>query len=193
MSITTISLILSALAAIVLAIIAIIQLKNMIKQNRDIHEWNRRKATFDMAMSIVEGEKYSSIRSALLGLGFDIDDQSHTYNEIHASLNKEDQKKAQLLLSRMFNMFEDLCVALKHKLVDELIAKDLLMLYFMVNYRKYKSFLMEFNQLESRPGAFCEFLICVKEWESEYKQEIKAQEGIRVYRGSREGKSPLGQ
>lgn len=191
-NIPTISVTLSAVAAITLAIIAVKQLNNICKQYRDAHEWNRRKTTADMANSIVQGEEYLTIRAALLEHGFDIKDQSSTFTEVYGALSNEDKIAVSILLNRMFNMFECFCVALKHNLVDETIAKDLLMLYFIAYYQKYRPFLIQENQRENRPGAFCEFLLCAKRWESEYEQEVSEQDGVTVYRSSRKGKTSLG-
>ena len=57
----------STLAALIVAFVAIMQLRSLRLQNSEIHEWNRRKTTVDMANAIIQGEEYRNIRGKAWG------------------------------------------------------------------------------------------------------------------------------
>lgn len=86
--ISAIAVAISALAALVVAFVAIMQLRSLRIQNREIHEWNRRKTTVDMANAIIQGEEYRNIRSELLQHGFDINDLEKTSDQLFSCLNE---------------------------------------------------------------------------------------------------------
>lgn len=193
MCVSVIAATLSAVAAVVVAVVAVRQLRSIFNQNRDTHDWNRRKTTIDMATAIIQGEQYRSIRAELREHGFDINDQTTTSDKVMASLSDEHKKTVDVLLTRLFNLFECFCVALRHNLLDETIAKDMLMLYFIAHYEKYRPYLLQRNQRETQAGAYGDFLCCAKQWETEYRNEVSEQADVYVYRSKRDAKQSLGE
>ena len=198
MNITTITLISaiaaagSAVAAFIAALIAVKQLKAIYVQNRETHDWNRRKTTVDMVNVIVKGQEYTDLRSALFKYGFDIREPSPS-GELLSSLDDEDARTAEELLRQLFNMFESVCVALKHNIVDEVIAKDMLMLFFVLWYRKCRPYLLDQNRDEGQQGRYGEFLVYAKLWDTEFLEETSQQTNEYVYRSRRDAKPALGQ
>jgi len=183
---------LSAIAALVIAVLAARQVHAMRQENIDVHDWNRRKATVELASSLIQGTDYLMIRDELLTLGFDIKDPNRNSDELLAKLSDEDVRRADVLIIRLFNLFEDFLVALRHGVLDETIAKDYLMLFVVALYRKYEPWLKKENRLEGREGAFCEFLNYAAMWANEYEADVIEQENIFIYRSPRDAKKLIG-
>ena len=182
----------SAIAALVVAFVCIMQLRSLRIQNREIHDWNRRKITVDMANAIIQGEEYRNIRNDLFEHGFDINDLERTSDQLLPSLNENDTKTVDVLLTRLFNLFECFCVSLHHNILDQVIAKDFLMVFFVSYYKKYRPYLLQRNQRETQAGVYGEFLCYAKKWESEYQNEVSEQAEVYVYRSRRDQKEALG-
>lgn len=104
----------------------------------------------------------------------------------------KDTKTVDVLLTRVFNLFECFCVALHHNILDEVIAKDFLMVYFVSYYKKCRPYLLQRNQRETQAGVYGEFLCYAKQWELEYQSEVSKQAEVYVYRSRRDRKESLG-
>jgi len=145
-----------------------------------------------MANAIIQGEEYRNIRNELLKHGFDINDLEKTSDQLFSCLNEKDTKTVDVLLTRLFNLFECFCVALHHNILDEVIAKDFVMVFFVSYYKKYRPYLLQRNQRETQAGVYGEFLCYAKQWELEYQGEVSEQAEVYVYRSRRDRKESLG-
>jgi hypothetical protein len=87
-------------------------------QIRSSHEWNRRKAAHDFLGEIILG-KFVEIRRKLEEK-IDPYDLNQTYATKKGDLSTEDT----LLLRELLNYLEELCLAIKHGIIDEDIAYE---------------------------------------------------------------------
>lgn len=118
---TYVDLILKVVTLVVVCFSALMAYRQIVK----LHDWNRRKASQDLAFDIVNGNRTEAVRQFALKYGVKLaDPNSPTYEQVVAKLPEADRLELQLTVRWLLNHAETLAIGLKNHVYDEEMTYD---------------------------------------------------------------------
>lgn len=114
-----------AIKAVTLLVV-VVSVTIAFSQFRRAHEWNRRKASLDLAFEIVNGRRADTVRHLATRYGMVIGDaNTRTYQDVVASLKTPEERADFLVTVRwLLNHAESIAIGLKNHVLDEEITYD---------------------------------------------------------------------
>lgn len=123
-----IELFISALTLLAVVVGAALLRRQILKD----HEWNRRKTSQDVLMSLVTGE-FTKIREELeVRCGVKLDDSQQTYATLAPTV-QGNLRQLNFALERLLNFYETIAIGLKNNVLDEEVCYD----HFSWNLTRY--------------------------------------------------------
>lgn len=97
------------------------------------HEWNRRKTSQDLLMSLVTGD-FTNLRHDLeVGFGVRLDDVNQTYADVRTALPPDRQAALKFSVDKLLNFYETIAIGIKNNVLDEEVCFD----HFSWNLTRY--------------------------------------------------------
>lgn len=143
-------------------------------QIRSNHEWERRKTTNDVLMDMMAG-RFTQLRRNI-ELKIDPYDVGQSYTTKKAELTAADEQT----LTDLLNYLEQVCVAIKHGILDEDISFEMLQPMVGAYWRWAEPYVL--SQRIYSPRIWLE----IQEAESQWRErEKKTRDGLRLPRKPR--------
>lgn len=99
-------------------IAVVVGLYIVVRELASTHDWNRRRCTHDLLSELLKG-RFATIRREI-EKKIDPFNTSQTYSTVRALLDEDDRAK----LKDLLNSLEEMCLSIKHGIVDDDIAYE---------------------------------------------------------------------
>lgn len=113
--------------------------------NENIHEWNRRKTTYDLLKDFSSGN-FSKILMDLRAMTHMRIDETTNYEIVIKNLSEEKQYDFEKKLNQLLNYFEGIAISIKNHIVDEDICYD----YAALIYQRYYIWSCDFIKMRRK-------------------------------------------
>lgn len=147
-----------------------IQLFIMRKVNKNIHEWNRRKTTYDLLKDFSSGY-FPELLDELNSMSKLHIDQSTNYGLVFKQIQSESQHDFDRKLSQVLNFFEGIAISIKNHIIDEDICYDYAALIYQIYYNWSISYIRKRRNELGEPSLYIDFENLSKRWINKLKEE----------------------
>ena len=102
-------------------------------QIRKEHEWNRRKTSQDLLMSLVAGDFTNLRRDLEVAFGVKLEDVNQSYRDIAAAVDADRRPALDFAVSKLLNFYETIAIGIKNNVLEEDVCFD----HFSWNLTRY--------------------------------------------------------
>jgi hypothetical protein len=161
----------SSIATCITVILISIQLQQERKQNRQEHEWNRRKTSEENLNSLVIHDFDKLLKKLAVDFDWDITDKVNdpkNYKQVRDDILKSGDKQKlvdlDLTLITIFRILEVISINMKHDIAYEDICKDYLFSLLVTLYKKCEDFVEQQRSKRDEPAVFINVEYYAREW-----------------------------
>jgi hypothetical protein len=161
----------AAVANVCSVVIAGVAAWIVVRQLKTNHEWNRRKATHDVLVTLVTGE-FPKLRERLqTECNCLIYDESQTYGTAVKGADEDKIRKIDALVINMMNVLETVAIDIKHNIIDEDICYDYAGWLFTGLNRWAEPLIEKRRDIAGDPRVLGEFAYYARKWSQRMQNE----------------------
>ncbi|MBN2881801.1 DUF4760 domain-containing protein [Candidatus Woesearchaeota archaeon] len=133
------------------------------KTNKESHDWNKRKTTFELLTDFTSGN-FPKLLDDLNKMSKLPIDESTNYNQIYRQVPTNQQFEFDRKLSQVLNYFEGIAVSIKNEIVDEDICFDYASVIYQIYYNWSKSYIEKRRKQTNSDTIYADFENTTKRW-----------------------------
>lgn len=174
--------ILSAIFVLIATIYAGVQLHITRNSNKKIHEWNRRKTTYDLLKDFSNGD-FPRILIEMRKMSKLPIDESTNYEKVIETFSGEEKYDFEKKLNQLLNYFEGISISIKNHIIDEDICFDYAGILFERYYNWSKGFIKKRRDATEIRSIYINFENLAERWIEMKKLDNKRQKEILIKKG----------
>lgn len=174
--------IISTIFVLIGVIYAGIQLYLTRTSNKKIHEWNRRKTTYDLLKDFSNGD-FPRILIEMRKMSKLPIDESTNYEKVIEAISDEEKYSFEKKLSQLLNYFEGISISIKNHIIDEDICFDYAGILFERYYNWSKGFIKKRRDSTEIRTIYINFENLSEKWIEIKKLDNKKQKEILIAKG----------
>lgn len=174
--------VISTLFVLIGAIYAGIQLYLTRTSNKKIHEWNRRKTTYDLLKDFSNGD-FPKLLIEMRRMSKLPIDENTNYEVVIDSFSDNDKYVFDKKLSQLLNYFEGISISIKNHIIDEDICFDYAAILFERYYNWSKGFIKKRRDTTDIRTIYINFESLAKKWIEVKKLDSKKQKEVLISKG----------
>lgn len=142
------------------------------KQNKINHEWNLKRASFEILKELIIEKTYRLHLVLKDCCQCDIYNDKENY-ENTTDKNPNNKKEVDRILSEILSIFEIISVCIKNKIIDEDICYNCEGFRIVKFYRWAKPYINEKRKLYDEQGIWSDYEILAEKWEQRVAKDKK--------------------
>jgi hypothetical protein len=161
-----------------------IQLYLMRRANKNIHEWNRRKTTYDLLNDFSSGE-FPKILHELKEISKTVIDETTNYDLVISKIPDSDKDRFDRKLNQLLNYFEGKAIAIKNHIIDEDICFDYAALVYLKYYNWSKPFITQRRHKIDKQSVYINFENLALKWSDDLEKEKQKAKDALISKGKK--------
>lgn len=147
-----------------------------------MHEWNKRKVTYELLKDFSGGE-FAKILQEVKALSKTNLDSNSKYKNIVLSMTEDEKHKFDKKIDQLLNYFEGIAISIKNEIVDEAICYDYASIIYKRYYNIFKDYIIECRNIENEQSIYIDFENISLKWIADLEKENRKNIDDRVKPG----------